>query len=155
MPEDKFQENPSLILKVVDYYADPGDQRSLEELAKSLEMDPSTLRRLTQKYADKIWSQVDKERKKYIPYLRSKGYKTLESQLKKSPKALELLMKITGDLVERVEQTNKYETIEQKKERLGELLNKYGIKLTIDNTASVPVSPSVSNNPEKSNDIKE
>jgi hypothetical protein len=132
MDEDKKSTENDIKQALIDFYADPGDQRTKAELAISLGTTETTLYRTQKKWHDEIFTEADKRRKQYLPVLRSKGYKVLEAQLKRSPKALELLFKLTGELVERIEQTTKYESVEQKREKLGDLLNKFGIKLLVE-----------------------
>ena len=139
MEQPQNPTNIEITQALIDYYADPGDQRTISEIAKSLNISEATLYRHRKANHDLIFNEADKKRKQYMPILRSKGYKVLEQKLAKSPKALELLFKLTGELVERVEQTTKYESVDQKREKLAEAFSKLGFILT--KVSQGPVAP--------------
>ena len=108
----------------VDYLADPLDHRNQKEWCFENKVDPSTLWRWKKIHRNKIYAEADRRRKGILAEIRQTNWKNLMSRAEKDTKAIELVFKLLGDLVERSETTHNMAPINEKKTRLSELLAK-------------------------------
>lgn len=120
--------------KIIDYlaerYANPLDNRSLLKISEDLGISNTSIYKINSENSEEIYALAAKKRKKYHDLMRSLAYNALISRLPKSDKAIELLFKVMGDLVERSEVTNLM-TPEQKKEKITELMTKLSSQLKL------------------------
>jgi signal recognition particle GTPase len=107
----------------IDFISNPCETRTIKQFCDEIGIDPATYYRFTKNNSDDIYTQVDKERKKYHREMRAEAMKALFSRLKKSDKAIELFFKLTGELIERTESRIEYMTPDQKRERIRKALD--------------------------------
>jgi hypothetical protein len=109
----------------IEYSANPLDKRTYNQFAESVGVTDTTLWRYRNLYRDEISKEVEVRRKRFLTDLRSKAYKSLADKLSRDTNALKLFFQLSGDLVERTENTNiNMMTREEKEKKLAELLAK-------------------------------
>lgn len=113
-----------------DWFANPYDERKAADVVAELQMSISQFYRLKKELKDEINLAADKKRAKYHAEIRSEAYKALVKRFSRSDRAIELALKVMGDLVERSEVNNTYMTPEQKREKASELIARLSAKLT-------------------------
>jgi transposase-like protein len=103
--------------------ADPTDTRKVKDIAEENGVDQSIIYRWRKQFHKEISEEVEKRRSKYKAKMRSKAWKALDTRLAKDTKAIELMFKLMGDLVERSESKVEYMSPEDKRERVKKLLS--------------------------------
>lgn len=112
----------------IEFLSDPLDGRTQKEFCFEQKIDPSTVSRWKQKHRVWIYTEADRRRKALVAEIRNNNWKSLMSRATKDTKAIELVFKLLGDLVEKSETTHNYLKIDEKKARISELLAKAKIK---------------------------
>lgn len=143
---------PDWYPELINYLANPYDNRTYDEFAEKVGVDRSWLWNIRKVFKNEIAADVAKERQQAIESMRVQAWKALASKLKSDTNALKLFYQLSGDLVERVEQTNKFESPEQKREKLADAFAKLGFTLSVAQPHISPVIPP--NNQDNSNQIK-
>lgn len=112
----------------LDFMSDPLDTRTQKEWCFENKIDPSTITRWKQKHRNQIYAEADRRRKGLIAEIRQTNWKNLMTRAGKDTKAIELVFKLLGDLVEKSETTHTYMKLDEKKARITELLAKAKVK---------------------------
>lgn len=112
----------------IEYLSDPMDGRTQKEWCYENKIDPSTVSRWKSKHRKEIYTEADRRRKGLISEIRQNNWKSLIARAQKDTKAVELIFKLLGDLVEKSETTHNYMRIDEKKTRISELLAKAKLK---------------------------
>lgn len=111
--------------RIVEHLANPMEAQSVSDLCKDLKISRDTYYKFLQKDRETIYKEADRRRRKYMGALRAMGFKALGYRLKKSDKAVQMALEITGDYIPKSEQRIEYTTPEQKKQRIRKLLAGY------------------------------
>jgi hypothetical protein len=122
MDENQNSQNPDLIQVIVEWIANPMDQRSAKQVGLDNNCSESTIYRLRRTHADVIRARVDVLLAANLKAARPFAYKSLLNRITKSDNSLKLFFQLCGDLVERSEQKIEYKTPEEKKEKIKALL---------------------------------
>jgi hypothetical protein len=138
MPNLENEETRDKLNRIIDYYANPLDDRTIKQFCEMEGISESTFGRYKKEFRDEIFKKAEARREIYKAELRSSMYRAIAMRMRKSDNATKLMAQLLGDLVERVEQTNKYETVEQKKNRLSDLLKNAGLKVTLETKQDAP-----------------
>jgi len=126
----------------INMLADPSDKRSNAAFFREHGIDEKKgYRWLTPRRAE-VYEEANRRLRVRKTELRVKGYKRLESLMDDKSgavalKAVELLMKLNGDLIERIESRTEMLTLEQKKERVARLLSEAAGKYDNSKTEAV------------------
>ncbi len=107
----------------IDMISDPLDDRTDKKFCEEHQIPLATFYLWKKTYRSEIFAEVDRRRKAYLKEIRAKAYKALGKRLDSSDKVLEMVLKITGDMVERSEQVIETRTNEDKIRRVQSLLD--------------------------------
>lgn len=129
MDENTNSEYNQFDEEIIEWSANPTDQRSAREVAELLGCDQTTVYRHRKSLEDAISKRFEAKRKSYLGSMRTRAYKSLSNRLLKSDKSLDLFFKLVGDLVERSETKIEYHTPEEKRTKIKELLDKVSSRL--------------------------
>lgn len=108
----------------LEFISDPLDNRTQTQWCRDMKIDASTVTRWKQKHRTAIYNEADRRRKATLAEIRQTNWKNLMGRATKDTKAIELVFKLLGDLVEKSETTHNYMNINEKKTRLTELIAK-------------------------------
>lgn len=112
----------------IEMMSNPLDNRTDKAFCDEHQIGKSTLELWKQKNRQALFSEIDRRRKNYLKEMRAVGMKALMRKCVDETKALELLLKITGDLVDRSEQVIENRTQDEKLKRINALLDSIGKK---------------------------
>jgi hypothetical protein len=140
-PIRPIEDKPCRVKYLEDYIesqADPEDKRSVKEIAEENGVSPKTIWAYVAKHKVEISKDIESRRAKYRTGMRTRAWKALEERLAKDTKAVELVFKLLGDLVERTE--TKYSDMSplDKKERIKALLKEISEKKGFANSIDAP-----------------
>jgi len=123
-------EKPDYYDVLVDYMADPFDTRSYQDFAKAINITPEQLWRIRKAFKSDIDSEIKNRRQALLDTVRVQAWKALAKKIQTDTNALKLFFQLSGDLIERTETVNKYETVEEKRVRALSLLQNFGLAKT-------------------------
>ena len=119
---DKDLRRPEYYGALVEFYANPADNRTLKQFAIDNGIAEDTVHQYKRRHLDEINADVAKLRDRYKPALRIAALKALFNRINKSDLAIKLAFQLTGDLIERTESKVEYMTPEDKRARIAQLL---------------------------------
>ena len=100
------------------------DKTTAIEIAKQLEIEPSTLYAFIKAHRKEIDYATEQKRKEFMPELKNMSMKALANRLNKSDKALQIALEITGAYVPKSEQTQTIRNETEQKAYVESLLEK-------------------------------
>jgi len=122
MEENKETVNVALMQLVVDYLANPLDNRTVKQFSEESSISESTYYRFRKDNFQAIGTAVNDARAKFMPLLRATAYKHLSTRLARSDAALKLFFQLAGDLVERTESKFTMMTPDEKRKQIQDLM---------------------------------
>ena len=126
-----------LISLILDFMANPLDQRSVEKFCEENNISKSTFYVTKRENLAYLNSHINDRRKVFMAQVKSYAYRALVARLNQSDAAQKLFFQLSGDLVERIEQTHNMLTPEQKREKAQELMKRLSGQLDDGSTDGV------------------
>ena len=127
--ETKSQEKTILFNLILDFWANPLDQRTNKEFCAELGISEMTYYRFTKANLEGLNRSITARRETFIPKMTSVAYQHLSKRLGRSDAALKLFFQLTGQLVERTESKYTLMSPEEKREKIKQMLEILGKKL--------------------------
>jgi hypothetical protein len=113
-------------LLMVQYYADPLETRSVSKFCDDISLSRETFYKHLRENKEKIFYEADNLRKRMQAELRSEAFKMLAAHMKRNVNAVKIALEITGDYVQKTEQTVNLDP-DAKRQKVEALLAKFGI----------------------------
>src|SRR5579864_3397646 len=122
-------ERPPYFEAMVEFMADPTDQRTIKQFAADVGVHEDTIHAFKRKHSDVLYQAVEIARAQMIPKMRIQSWKAVFANINKNHLDRKLALQLTGDLIERseVQQTIKPE---EKRERAKALLAQLSERFT-------------------------
>lgn len=109
---------------LVAFMADASDQRTIKQFCIDNHLSEDTIYQYKREHKDILFTTVDNVRAKYIPEIRLEAMKAVFANIKKNFNDRKLALQLTGDLIEKTENTQIIRSPEEKRARIDELLSK-------------------------------
>ncbi len=90
---------------LVAYYADPSEQRTIKKWCEDNNLSEDTIHQYKRNYHSTLFDAVDNVRQKYIPQIRLAAMRAVFANINKNFNDRKLALQLTGDLIERSENT--------------------------------------------------
>ena len=117
----------------VEFLADPFTTETTKSFAERWEISEQALYKWKSRHKIALCDAIEKARKLYVTDVRSSAWKNVVKQMDKGDtSAIKLVFQLSGDLVERTENSVNYMSEAEKKEKIAALAAKLGKKIQAD-----------------------